>query len=267
MLRETSRRLLNLPARLKTAVGYHRRTVCHIAHWLVNSREATNFTYELTARNVGHLAEAVCIVTGRSRGEIDGYLAEPNGDAELADHIRARTAASASRHEADERGRFARRLGWYAVVRALKPGIVVETGVEKGLGAVILCSALRRNAAEGRHGRYFGTDIAPGAGYLLGPPYDAFGSILFGDSIASLERLDESIGVFVNDSDHSPEYEYQEYVTIRDRLAAGAVILGDNAHVTDSLLRFSRETGRRFLFFKEEPKDHWYPGAGIGFSY
>ncbi len=27
---------------------------------------------------------------------------------------------------------------------------------------------------------------------------------------------------------------------------------------------FTREIGRNFLFFREEPKSHWYPGAGIG---
>jgi hypothetical protein len=27
------------------------------------------------------------------------------------------------------------------------------------------------------------------------------------------------------------------------------------------------KTGRNFVFFKEQPKAHWYPGAGIGISY
>lgn len=30
---------------------------------------------------------------------------------------------------------------------------------------------------------------------------------------------------------------------------------------------FSRQYGRSFLMFKEQPKDHWYPGAGIGISF
>ena len=80
-------------------------------------------------------------------------------------------------------------------------------------------------------------------------------------------RLEENINIFVNDSDHSGEYEYQEYLTIADKLADGSVILGDNAHVTDSLSRFSREQDRKFVFFAEKPEEHWYPGAGIGVSY
>src|SRR6266446_10867828 len=75
------------------------------------------------------------------------------------------------------------------------------------------------------------------------------------------------IDLFINDSDHSAEYEYKEYLTVADKLTPSAVILGDNSHVSDSLRRFSEMRHRRFLFFQEKPKEHWYPGAGIGISY
>jgi hypothetical protein len=39
------------------------------------------------------------------------------------------------------------------------------------------------------------------------------------------------------------------------------------ANVFDVSVADVEENGRRFLFFKEEPAQHWYPGAGIGFSY
>jgi hypothetical protein len=45
------------------------------------------------------------------------------------------------------------------------------------------------------------------------------------------------------------------------------LILGDNSHVTDKLLKFSIENDRMFVLFKEEPKNHWYPGAGVGISF
>jgi len=45
------------------------------------------------------------------------------------------------------------------------------------------------------------------------------------------------------------------------------LILGDNSHVTNKLLKFSIENDRNFVLFREEPKDHWYPGAGIGISF
>ena len=48
---------------------------------------------------------------------------------------------------------------------------------------------------------------------------------------------------------------------------ASAVVLGDNAHVTDKLYQFATRTGRKFLFFQQKPLNHWYPGAGIGAAY
>jgi hypothetical protein len=143
----------------------------------------------------------------------------------------------------------------------------VETGVDKGLGSVTLCEAILKNRAEGYPGRYFGTDINPEAGYLLDGIYREAGEILYGDSIESLVKLEGKIDLFINDSDHSSTYEYKEYLAILPKLANHSIILGDNSHVTDSLLRFSVEQNRKYLFFKEEPLNHWYPGGGIGISF
>lgn len=159
---------------------------------------------------------------------------------------------------------YGRRLGWYALVRALKPRTVVETGVDKGLGSCVLAAGLLRNRAEGHPGRYLGTDINPQAGWMFQGAYREVGEILYGDSIESLQRLEGPIDLFINDSDHSSEYEEREYACIALKLSPTAVVLGDNALVTDKLYQFAVATGRRFLFFSEKPADHWYPGAGIG---
>ncbi|MEI1305755.1 class I SAM-dependent methyltransferase [Rhizobium aouanii] len=173
----------------------------------------------------------------------------------------------ASRYGDDIEIAYGRRLGWYAIARVKKPKVLIETGVDHGVGSCVLASALLRNAAEGHPGRYYGTEIRPEAGALFTGEYATVGRILYGDSIQSLTTFAEPIDMFVNDSDHSGEYEYREYQTISEKLSIGAIILGDNAHVTDSLSRFSRETGRKFVFFSEKPLDHWYPGAGIGISF
>ena len=91
--------------------------------------------------------------------------------------------------------------------------------------------------------------------------------MLYGDSIESLKKLDVSIDLLINDSDHSADYEYQEYRTVKNKLTSEAIILGDNSHVTNKLCLFSSENGRNFLFFHEVPKDHWYPGSGMGISF
>jgi predicted O-methyltransferase YrrM len=163
--------------------------------------------------------------------------------------------------------KFGRRLGWYAVARAIKPKTIVETGVDKGLGSCVLSAALARNTEEGYPGHYYGFDINPKAGYLLAGKYAEFGEIRYGDSLASLRQLDAAIDLFINDSDYNPNYETAEYNTVAPRLSPNAIVLGDNSHATDRLLAFSLATERQFAFFRETPDKHWYPGAGIGISF
>ncbi|MGE4062734.1 MAG: class I SAM-dependent methyltransferase [Rhodospirillaceae bacterium] len=262
-------RLSQLPARAGGASQTVGRRIQNLLEWLLHSKENTNYTYDLTPLNLGHLATMVSVVTGRPCGEIETYLGEPGSDAALEGHYASGIAAlpPAQSALADPLPKWSRRLGWYAVVRAMKPRLVVETGVDKGLGALLLCAALRRNAAEGRAGRYIGTDKNPAAGYLLSGPYAEHGHVMIGDSIASLRTLAQPIDVFINDSDHSADYEYAEYQTIAPRLHGRSVLLGDNSHASDRLMRFAAETGRQFLFYREEPDGHWYPGAGIGFAF
>lgn len=193
------------------------------------------------------------------------YFEELEGDTELRKHLEK--ALKGTHYGKDIEIDFGRRLGWYTFVRVLKPRVVVETGVDHGVGSCVLASALLRNIEEGYDGKYYGTEIRPEAGQLYSGKYAVTGRILYDDSITSLKKLNEQIDLLVNDSDHSGEYEYREYLTVADKLSDLAVILGDNAHVTDSLSRFSREQGRKFIFFAEKPENHWYPGAGIGISY
>jgi hypothetical protein len=90
---------------------------------------------------------------------------------------------------------------------------------------------------------------------------------LYGDSIETLRQITGSINIFINDSDHSAEYEMKEYQTIAAKLAEDALIIGDNAHCSKKLLEFAQSTDRNFLFFQEKPKSHWYFGAGIAVAF
>lgn len=226
--------------------------------WTKSSSRPDNFYYGLRPRNTEHLIELMAVAFCAPRERVAGITEELGCAASV-------TAAASDLGIAPNR-LFGRRLGWYITTRLVRPSLVVETGVHDGIGAVILTEALRRNASEGSPGRYRGTDIDPKAGWLL-TSGDVDAKILYGDSIASLETLDPgSVDLFINDSDHSADYEYREYQVMTTRLSARAVILGDNAHATDSLLKYSREMDRDFLFFDERPADHWYPGAGIGIS-
>lgn len=258
---------LNFIRRIFFASTYFNKRYFQIFKWGISSREDTNFTYDLTDTNIKYLAHTISVATKKEYSEIMQYITEIQLDKELEETILNAIEGSSEKSFSDKKIRYGKRMGWYAFVRAMKPKVVIETGVDKGLGSIVLCAALLKNKEEGHIGKFYGTDINPKAGYILNGKYREMGEILYGDSIESLKQLDKKIDLFINDSDHSAIYEYEEYLTIEPSITDETVILGDNSHVTDKLVNFSNEKNRKFLFFKEVPLNHWYPGGGIGISY
>ena len=57
----------------------------------------------------------------------------------------------------------------------------------------------------------------------------------YGDSLETLNLFDGLIDLFINDSDHSTEYEAKGYNAIANKLSENAIILGDNSHCSDKL--------------------------------
>lgn len=253
--------------RLRDASRYFEAPLEQLVEWLVSSRENTNYTYDLTDRNLRHLGWFVANVTGITYAEARGYMDELESDEALPRHIRERTRTSQRRLVSDEHARYGRRLGWYAFVRATKPRVVVETGVDKGLGTCVLASALLKNAAEGAEGKLIAMDIEPSAGELVLAPYSSVTEIVYGDAIGALQRLTVPVDIFVHDSDHRAEHERAEFEAVADKLGDDSLVLSDNAHDTQELAAFAERTGRCFTFFREEPRDHFHPGAGIGVAF
>lgn len=259
--------IFRIARRMSIASRYPNRQYRQILRWGFTSKENTNYTYYLKESNLVYLAHTIAYITKREYSEIFGYIKEAQSNEELKSHIIEAIKSSDQGSVADAEVRFGRRLGWYAFARAIKPRVIVETGVDKGLGSVLMCAAIEQNTKEGYKGRFYGTDINPSAGYLLSGKYKEYGEVLYGDSITTLSSFNKEIDLFINDSDHSEQYEYDEYKTVKPLLNEASIILGDNAHATSMLSKFSLENKRNFLFFKEAPLDHWYPGAGIGISF
>jgi predicted O-methyltransferase YrrM len=253
--------------RLNFAYSYYGPRLKQMAEWVFSSNEKYNFTYDVTKNSKAAFIGAVSAASGKPMAEIARFIEEPYADSRLTDAVVARAGSDGGFDTQDTTCLFGRRLAWYATARAMKPRVIVETGVDFGLGSILLAEALRRNAEEGHPGHHYGTDINHEAGFLVHGPWAPFSTMLYGDSIESLTRFDQPIDLFINDSDHSAEYEMREYRLLPGKLGASAIVLGDNSHVTDALYQWSVETGRQFLFCPEFPKDHWYPGAGIGFSF
>jgi predicted O-methyltransferase YrrM len=233
--------------------------------WVFQRTELSNFYYKLEENNISDLVALISTLTTIQPSRIEDFVQEINSDS----HVREVLLGFQESHPElrDSEFSLGRRIGWYVFARITKPQLIVETGVHHGMGGLTLLAALHKNGLEGSPGEYIGTDIDTKAGILLSASKFKNWQILLGDSLASLQELhDGSVGLFINDSDHSANYERDEYSAIKDKLTTEAIILGDNCHATSSLREFSRTQNRNFVFFREIPKDHFYPGAGIGIS-
>ncbi|MEU8130387.1 class I SAM-dependent methyltransferase [Micromonospora sp. NPDC049049] len=256
------------PKRLRAVARHDAKMLRRSARWLLTSREHHNYTYDLTSLSRNHLAWFVSVVCDIPVKQVRAYLGEIESDDGLRQHLLAAIAASDRRGLADREIRYARRIGWYAIVRATRPTHVVETGVDKGLGSVVLASALLRNAQEGHPGRVTSLDINPEAGYLARvAPWSEVVDLVIGDSIASIGALDRPVDLFLHDSDHSRAHEKREFDAVEPKLAPGAILLTDNVTSTNVLANHAERTGRRFLAYRETPANHWYPGDGIGVAW
>ena len=254
-----------LPSRVATVVRHDAAIIGTSARWLVTSREHTNFTYDLTPLSREHLAWFVSEVSRVPVSRVRTYFAELDADDRLRTHIERRCASAARHGLADKAARYGRRIGWYAMVRARAPALVVEAGVDKGLGTCVMASALLRNADEGRPGRLLSIDVNPDAGYLVaGSPWSGVVDLVTEDSLHALPRIDELVDLFLHDSDHAPAHEAAELDAIEPHMAPGGLLLSDNAMVTNVLAEHAETTARRFLAFRETPADHWFPGEGVG---
>jgi predicted O-methyltransferase YrrM len=233
--------------------------------FLVRGRETANFTYALA--NEAELPTFLAEATGVPVDELRGYLRELTADEELHRWVRTTTG----RHDRTGRALIGRRAGWYMLVRALKPRVVLETGTDIGMGSAVLARALQLNAQDGTRPSHLWTfDFSPKAGEATPEPLREWITLVPGDLRQSLPRifpdLPGPVDLMIHDSDHSYEHEMFEFRTVGPHLATDGVLLTDNGHVTAVLREYSRETGRRYSFWRERPVDHPYPGAGIGLS-
>lgn len=219
--------------------------------------ETDNFTYDLA--NEPELAGWVATVTGCERELAGRYVGEPGADDQL--RARLRTATSGRWLWTKREPRFGKRVGWYALARILKPGLILETGVHDGLGSMIMLRALERNADQGAPGRLVSFDVNPKAGWLVG------GHPLWELRIqSSREGLPEVLArptapdMFIYDGVHSRDFELWELEAVLARLSDGGVLLSDDAH-TGAMAAVCERHGLVYSEVGERPVDHFYPGA------
>jgi hypothetical protein len=254
------------PVRLTAVARHNARHLRMSASWLLTSREHVYYTYDLEPLNLEHLAWFIATVACHPVDAVRGYFAEFQTDDKLRGVVGEGLRRSSRSATTDPVVRYGRRIGWYAIVRALQPEFVVETGTNRGLGSAVIAAALLRNG----HGRLTTVDLDDRSGELILPPYDAVIEHVVSDSLkflASPQARQAPIDLLFVDTGYTAEHERAELVAAGPLLSADAVVVATKTYCWPELQRWSEEQGRGFLHFGEKPRDHWYPGVGIGASF
>jgi Methyltransferase domain len=231
--------------------------------YLALDPELDNFTYDIENRD--ELARTLAEVTQVDVSMVEGYIAEADADSRLHQPARGRPILRLRHKRVMHLGR---RLGWYVAARVLKPALIVETGIHGGLGSRLLLLALARNRDEGAPGELISIDIDTAAGALVERSLRGDWRPVFGSTYDALKPAiaGRQVGMLIHDSDHTYECERFEFEAALDSAAERAVFISDNSHASSALPDLARERGMRYGYFVERPRDHFYPGAGLGIA-
>ncbi|MFE5297718.1 class I SAM-dependent methyltransferase [Streptomyces sp. NPDC056632] len=259
-------RAVALPLRLATVARYDARLLRRSGSWLVRSREHSCFTYELEPSNHEHLCWFVSEVTGAPVKAVRAHVQEAEEDADLRRILNEGLATSVRSGTCDREVRYGRRVAYYAFVRTLAPGHVVEAGPHRGIASSLIAAALLRNGS----GRLTTVDVDPRAGELIRGPYRGVVDQVVGDSVQVLgsPRIQErGVDMVLLDTSVGPDHEDAELAAVGPALSEHALVLSSRSHAWPCLARWSEERQRRFLHFDDRPRDHWHPGNGFGVSF
>lgn len=212
--------------------------------------------------NVDELARDLADAFSRRQEEVRMLFDELLEDDQLQVTLARRLRLPADRRRVE----FGYRLPWYVITRLSKPRLIVETGVQSGLGSALLLRALDRNADEGSPGELVSVDTAPKAGWLAEDRAASPWRRLTGPSHPTLsERLaDRRVGMLVHDSPHTEEVQRAEFGFALEH-ADDQLILVDASGVETPLLpELCQWLGVTYHLFREVPAGGFYEGVGCG---
>jgi hypothetical protein len=232
-----------------------------IARYVFFDPEIDTYSYEID--NPDELAERLGLVTECRAEELRGYIDEALHDPELHD-------------------RLARDIGWrvlffkrrpplpghhlaaYAILRAIKPTVTVETGILDGLGSRTMLLALERNRGEGH---LWSFDIMPGAGTLVPERLRSRWTPVYESTRTALPRLlaERRLDFFVHDSLPEAQHQRFELETALAHAEPGAVLMTVHGW-TGVLKEMSVAAGLSYADFQDRPRDHFYGGRHLAWA-
>lgn len=154
----------------------------------------------------------------------------------------------------------------YFLVRALKPRVVVETGVCYGASSGYILEALARNGTGELYSIDLGNDPQePPNDFFVPPDSQHHWRLIIGDSKQELPRLLKRLGridLFHHDSLHTFEHMMWEYETAFPHLSTEGVLSSHDVITVLSLFKpFQRDP---FSLFCERHGLHWQTAYNFG---
>lgn len=229
-------------------------------HWqfVLASPEPDNYTYQIT--NEPELAAWAAGIARCHEPAARALVQEPSHDVELAERLRTATA-----HHwlwTKRAPPFGKRLGWYALARALRPRRVIEIGAHDGLGSLLLLRALELNERDGFRGTLVSFDVNPAAGWLVGEhPLWQLRIQSSDEGLPEVVSPTAPVDMLVYDGWHTFEAEYADLRVAAEHMSSDGVLVSDDAQVTRALAHLCEELGFDYSEFQELPLGHFYPGA------
>jgi predicted O-methyltransferase YrrM len=141
----------------------------------------------------------------------------------------------------------------YSICRALKPAVVVETGVSSGVSSSFILEAMQMNGLGKLCSIDYPDQESPETtGWLIPDRLRSRWTLTIGKSSAMLESILRGKGevdLFLHDIDHSYENMMFEFHCAWHYIRKGGLLLSDDTDMNDSFANFASEVGCKGVRF------------------
>jgi hypothetical protein len=225
--------------------------------------EIESYTYELADERafVTELARKL----GQPSAELLRYAEEIRRDPELNERLARHTRW---RFDVKRRPPLGNRLAWYLMVRSRKPGLVVETGIYRGLGSLVVLRALERNREEGFPGELMSFDITSAAGGLVRPELRAGWRRFTGSTQELLEPALEGrrVDMLFQDTPHTRDNQRFEFGAALRHAGPRLLLVDGSGGDAPNLRLMAGERGGAHHVVPAPSRDHVFGGVDIAFA-
>ena len=228
--------------------------------YLLTDPEVESFTY--TVANVPEMLAQIAAATGTPFAALERFSTEAQTDPELGDELQRRLRW---RFDVKHRPPLGHRLGWYVLVRALRPSLVCETGIYHGLGSLAILRALERNRSEGSPGELLSFDLSPDAGSLVDRRrYPGWRPVVGATTDTLRDALSgRRVGALFQDTPHTVPNQSFEFETALAHRDSRLLLVDGSGGQLPVLERLAAEHQGTYWQIPLRAADHWYPPTAL----